>query len=825
MIMKRNRLFASAKGFFAVLATTLLFAGCEGLFPETPDVPPGTDITIKATTEKTVSRTTLGVNDEVVWQQGDYIYAIDAAGSAEGWATFDLTDGAGTTSATFVGKQPDFAGPYYLYYGEEPHSLGTYCVRVLANQKYDKNGGFAQWVNPMVGVCEKLGDDVEFKNVAGIIELQITGTQSLSSIEISAKEPLSGIFNLVQDTRYERDDRYAVEEGGSVTLTEIGGVQLEEGVAKTFKFVVIPGTYTEFTVKMTNADGTVVTKTAEGEIVVERSKITPIAGLVDSAEPAEKPKYVNLQFVEEDTSWHHIRVKTEKAAYAVNQILYMWGTDEFIDEWMAANPNKSILDMMLVEGGLYSEDVDFTYNTVPGINYNFYALGLFVSESQETYMAGDIEHISYTSQVPYDANATVSITVPAETITENSAVAKITPSTPFARVYVASYSATVDANNPMELIYYNVFKNGNVYENVTSIIDAPVVDLAPEKEYVVYAIGETPDGKFTPLAKQFFTTPAHVEASVAATATITELKEWSVKFNVTMSAGAVGYKVGCWTADIVNSPNNANVDWAYQVSTLEGISTEPTFDLSGLTEDTAYVAFFIAYDANDHYGPVSRVDFTTKAITPVQGVAGYEAMLGSWTLSYTDAQNTRHQDDITITITENISGKLFSIKGLMGAGGSVYGGSGDDTVIARYNEDGSIQIDWEKGIADASNYGQSYEIYCSLLVGNSIYYQGPMIWANEQGTYKIGHPSAPADSGYAFGAWQKSDGEFAGVLGGAHYDVVMKKVSQSTSSASTEVFGRKDTISPTWKSVGQLRLDKCGLTPVDQKDFGGLRIK
>ena len=133
MIMKRNRLFASAKGFFAVLATTLLFAGCEGLFPETPDVPPGTDITIKATTEKTVSRTTLGVNDDVLWQQGDDISIRDVAGSAEGWVVFNITDGVGSTSATFQGKQPDFEGPYYLYYGDIT-GLGSFCTRIQATQ-------------------------------------------------------------------------------------------------------------------------------------------------------------------------------------------------------------------------------------------------------------------------------------------------------------------------------------------------------------------------------------------------------------------------------------------------------------------------------------------------------------------------------------------------------------------------------------------------------------------------------------------------------------------------------------------------------------------
>ena len=570
---------------------------------------------------------------------------------------------------------------------------------------------------------------------------------------------------------------------------------------------------------MTNVDGSVVTKTAEGEIVVERSKITPVAGLVDSAAPVEKPKYVNLQFVEEQTTWYSARVKTELVQYAANSILYMWGTDEFINEWMAANPNKSILDMMLDQGALYDEDIDFSYNVIAGTTYNFYAVAILYSE-EGMYQVGEIEHLAHTPQVPYDANATVSITVPAETITEDSAVAHITPSTPFSRVYVSFYSAAVDTNNSQELIYYNVFKNGGVIENVTSTVEVPVGGLAPESDYVVYAIGETADGKLTPLAKQFFTTTAHTEAAVTATATIAEIKEWSATFNVTMSQGAVGYKVGCWTKDTVDLPGNADVDWAYQVSSLQGLATGSTFTLPNLTEETSYVAFFIAYDANEHYGPASRVEFTTNAITPVQNVAGFEAMLGNWTLSYLDAQGSHHEDDITITISENIAGKLFNIKGLLGAGGSVYGGSGDDTVVARYYEDGTIQIDWDKGIVDASNYGQSYEIYCSLLIGSSIYYQGPQIWANEQGSYKIGHPSDPTNSGYAFGAWQKSDGQFAGVIGGAHYDVVMKKVVSQNSSASTEKFGRQETVAPTWKSATPLKLEKSGLTPVKENSFG-----
>ncbi|MBQ2395343.1 MAG: hypothetical protein II307_06235, partial [Alistipes sp.] len=79
--MKRNRLFAAAKRVFAVFAATLLFAGCEEFpffGPENPE-----EITITATTENTVSRTTLNASDEVVWQKDDGFVLYDMATGLE----------------------------------------------------------------------------------------------------------------------------------------------------------------------------------------------------------------------------------------------------------------------------------------------------------------------------------------------------------------------------------------------------------------------------------------------------------------------------------------------------------------------------------------------------------------------------------------------------------------------------------------------------------------------------------------------------------------------------------------------------------------------
>ena len=336
--MKRKQLFATAKRVFAVFAATLLFAGCEGLFPGLTPKPE--EITISATTENAVSRTTLNAIDEVVWQKDDGFVLYDMATGLEIESYF-ISGGIGTTSGSFTGEKPAWEGPSWAYYGELAHGVGQ--AKVLATQKYVE-GGFAVNVNPMVAVCNNVEEGVQFKNAAGIIELLISGSQNLASIEVSAKEYLSGYYDIDQTTFEKSDSQWAVSSGGNVTLTDIN-VQLDEQNAKSFKVVVMPGTYTEFTVKMTNVDGSVVTKTAEEAIIVERSKITPIAGLVDSSAPVEQPKYATLSFVEEETNWHQIKIQGTFSS-EVNGLLFMWGTDDFIEEWMTANPNKTIIDMM-----------------------------------------------------------------------------------------------------------------------------------------------------------------------------------------------------------------------------------------------------------------------------------------------------------------------------------------------------------------------------------------------------------------------------------------------------------------------------------------------
>ncbi len=800
--MKRLQLFAAAKRVFAVFAATLLFAGCEGLFPGLGLE--GEQITITATTENTVSRTTLNAADEVVWQNDDCFVLYDMATGLEIESYF-ISGGVGTTSGSFTGEKPAWEGSSWAYYGELAHGVGQ--VKVLATQKYVE-GGFAINVNPMVAVCNNVEEGVQFKNAAGIVELLITGSQELASIEVSAKEYLSGYYDIDQTTFEKSDSQWAVSSGGNVTLTDIN-VQLDAQNAKSFKVVVMPGTYTEFTVKMTNVDGSVVTKTAEESIVVERSKITPIAGLVDSAAHVEKPKYATLSFVEAETNWHHVKIQGTFSD-EVDGLLYMWGTDEFIEEWMTANPNKTILDMMVDQGGIYTGPIEFTYNVMPGTNYNYYAVGLVAVDDTNMSIAGDIHHLTYTPEVPYDESASVSIAIPEATLTENSVVATITPSTSFAKVYTSLYSAQVDTNNDANVIFYNVaLSPKNTQDNANAPFNVSFDSLYPETQYVVYSIGETADGKYTQLTKAFFTTPAHVAAAVTATAEAVAIRDWSADFKITLSEGAVGWKYALFYKTAVDAAQNVN--WADEVAAYDTyVSSDDTeLQCNNLKEGTYYTLITIAYDANGSYGEASMLNFTTAAVTADYNAVGYDDMLGEWSVSYTDASGTEMKDQYTITFSEQIAGKLYLVKGL---GGTNLGTTFDDRVQVRFNGEGKPLTMSSGRVWNGGDYEASYDIYFRLVDTQYIYNNAPEFFDKGDGTYSIGL-STNSTYGVSLGAYQKSNGAFAGIIGGPFYNMTMRKIEQTSYSTSTEKFSRQETVSPTWKEVQPLRLEKGRFTP------------
>lgn len=801
--MKRNRLFATAKRVLAVFAVTLIFAGCEGLLPGFGE-PENEEITITATTEKT--RVSIDSEDRVLWKTDDS-FTVQAIENNDGTMieVFSLLSGVDQSTGSFTGTKPEWSGRSYAYYGAA--ASGALTARVPATQEYHWDGGFSMDVLPMAAICENIEDGVQFKNVAGIIEFNISGTQHLASIEVSAKESLSGMFDIDQTT-FEKSS--SISDGGNIVLTNID-YSLYEDRAMPFRIAVIPGTYHDLTVKMVNKDGSSVTKTAEEAIVVERSAITPIEGLVDGTEPVEVPKYVTLSLVEAETNWHQAKVVSQIHEGA-NGVLYMWGDDAYVEEWKTANPDKQFIEMMIENGGMYAENIEFSYTLAPGTNYNFYAVGLLIGEDNNASVVGDIFHLTYKPEIPYDETASLTVEVPQSSLLEDSAVVHITPSTTFAKVYVSLYAAAVDANNSEALIFYNVaVKPSRTIENVSTAIDVEFEPLTPNTELVAYVIGETAEGKYTHLTKAFFKTPEHVAAAVTATAEAVEVKDWTAKFNITLSEGATGYKYAFFTKATYD--NNPTVDWAHEVSTYDTFSTNTELNAKNLTEDTEYVLITIAYDANDTYGAASMLNFTTTALVADYNVVGYDKFLGEWTVSYTGSDGTRFEDNYIATVSQVVRGKLYAIKGLGGTGlGDI-----DDTVYARFNGDGQPITIPDSEVLYAGQYDANYHVLMTMIIGSNLYINGPSIWENADGTYGVGEPSDPVNSGFGISAFYKSNGEYAGSLT-LFKNVIMKK--RSEYGASTEKFNRQETVFPNWKSANTPRLQSYGLKAVDKKVKG-----
>lgn len=791
--MKRNRLLATAKSLFAVFASTLFFVGCEGLFPA-DDEPLGTEeITISASTEST-PRTTLNSSDEVVWQNSDCITLFDATGTNAAGVRFSLQEGAGTTRGSFKGLSPEWGGATFAYYGFA--ASAPFTAVVPAQQSYVA-GGFAMEVNPMVARCDNLENGLSFRNVAGIIELQITGTQTLSSIEVSAEESLSG-FCTIDSSTLDITAMSTFADTHSVVLSNINE-ELDASTAKSFKLVVLPGTYTNLTVKMVHTEGRSVTLTAAEEIVVERSKITPIAGLVCDNASAEVPKYVTLSIIEERTNWHTVSLKSEMSEEATS-FLFTCGADSSINEWLNDNPDKDILDMLVENGNRYSEDTEMTYSTSPGIIYHFYAIALNASLE----MIGDVFHLEHTAPaIPYDDALTVDISIPEGALTENSIEASLTPTLACDKLHVSIYEEVIDTLNAPDVIFRQVaIYPTRILEGVGAGEAATVLfnNLTPDTSYYIYVVAISTEGNYSHLTKKLVATPAHETSAATATLAPVSISDFSAKFSITLSEGSTGYKYAYFPKAEINNDNIAAYanEIHLQSSTLH---TESEILLRTLTEKTEYSLLVIAYDTGNNYGELARCDFTTTDIVADANVPGYSNMLGEWAVSYYNNNDVLHSNAFVISFEQDIEGKTYTIKGLSGAGVNAEDSGIYDAVSARfYGSDHPINIDGSRNVVMNEDMSQTYDIHCNSIEGQKLFYKGPQIWDNGDGSYSIGVYGSTNLNGYTFGVFDKS-GNFVGTYAVLAYNVTIRRAVSSEQTSTTEAFSRGDTLTPTWSSL------------------------
>lgn len=244
---------------------------------ETPEVTG--QMTIIANTESNDTRASLEGDDatgyKVVWNTGDEIrlYGDNARG-----ITYTLSKGAGTTKGEFTGRELS-DGEYEAYYGSDNFIGGS---QVYYPSSLIREAPMRATVTIRNGVATI----ADFKNLCGILRLDIKGTGTVSKITIMTDQYISGPYTI------NSNDCAVV---GNSTLENFKKieldlhehpVQLSESKSEPFYIVLPQGDYTGLKIWVFNSDGhtainddSVCYKALKAgkTLSIKRSQITPVS--------------------------------------------------------------------------------------------------------------------------------------------------------------------------------------------------------------------------------------------------------------------------------------------------------------------------------------------------------------------------------------------------------------------------------------------------------------------------------------------------------------------------------------------------------------------
>ncbi len=276
------------KSFLALASFAAIVAGCQ-VEPVTELPFVDDSVVYEAVTEAYAPVTKTAMDGlDVVWSEDDYLAIFQGNILAD---KFVVSEGVGETVAKFTldteGEDfttMDFNLAVYPYADdlmvtpEWDNGVHMLPLVVPSVQEYAE-GTFANGSFPMVAVTESVEDKAfAFKNVFGVMKLQLKGTKTVKSVIVSGanSEVLAGQFMVLI-----KDGIPSVTPGDypkftSVTVDCREGVELDSDIATDF-YIALPPTKFEggFTVTVVDVDNKQYNiKAAASDVnVIERSKI------------------------------------------------------------------------------------------------------------------------------------------------------------------------------------------------------------------------------------------------------------------------------------------------------------------------------------------------------------------------------------------------------------------------------------------------------------------------------------------------------------------------------------------------------------------------
>lgn len=670
-----------------------------------------------AYTEK-ASRTTMGNNYSVLWSEGDAIALLGVTGTELAEAgRLELSNGAGTHTGVFEGDLEQKYDNYYSYYPadrvQNVYTNGLFIVDYPSTDAIYTERNFVDGANPMVAAGNEK-DGLQFRNLCGILELQLTGSGNVTNITIESGQndpAIAGQF--IVDAEACQTASYAASKFISAQLAEPVALS---STARSIYAILPPGEYKDLRITTYDASGNATTRLAKNSITIERSMITPVSEF--DHQTIEKP-HVTATYIEEQSNFTVVRyraVLNNLAAGYKRALLSESFYQSLVSEGMSDANILQNRGSDAFESGDYRVGVDGLHGQK--------VIFLFVAYD-ESGNWGDIQKLEIkVKDIPVDESYSVTIRQN-PTITSNSITAYFdaAPDAGVFRGYLiktsdiaqwtaADYELSTARHYDMTLSY-----SGGVVDIVRNALES-------NTEYTLFyrvangvsdGIYEDTYTAYSPYKTFTFKTEEYEYANLSVNLSVLETKDWSIKVGISCT-GASKYKLlaTSGTFENVDVENSINISG----EEVNGAADEYTF--TGLTEGTTYNIYAIAYDVNGKYSRHSMISATTEATITPEANAEYSKFLGTYKLTATGVDGSR-----AVTISQGIEGKTFLVKGLLNPVlFTEQYGVVDDTVVARFY-DNMIHIGGTN-IADKGSVLQA-DIWCAPFSDSGYFWPGNVV--------------------------------------------------------------------------------------------------
>lgn len=267
------------KRLFTLLMAAAGFVACtHGSFEEQIEHPGGFTATIEGIDTKTSMD-----GPKVLWSSGDQVSVFAGMNINELYQVSKASAGKASASFNKVGSSEGFGSAIPTNVAFYPYSSdveldwsgkASVYATIPATQTYAE-GSFGQGDFPMMAVTQDTADkDFAFKNVCGVLKLQLTGSQTVRSIEFKGNdgEVISGDA-VITSNHSGFPSIQMTGNGATVTLDCGEGVQLGS-VPREFFIVLPPVTFSKgFTVTVTDTDGKTMEIATDKSQTISRSHI------------------------------------------------------------------------------------------------------------------------------------------------------------------------------------------------------------------------------------------------------------------------------------------------------------------------------------------------------------------------------------------------------------------------------------------------------------------------------------------------------------------------------------------------------------------------